>query len=390
MPTSDRKIVRIEQAVEKKTLSSAQKQFNSLIKKIDAQKQLLKEWQDIIPLYNQKISNEYEVLWGKYNNQRVEIVHLLDRAYDNSLFKKTDKAKLKHLITEITAELIAEHGKEDLKDLHNKYSDADFDTLLQENDAMAGEFMKNMMQGMFGVEIDDDVDVSSPDKIRAVLQEKLQEIQDKDAEMQRQAAERRSKRKKTAKQLAKEAKQQQEEQNISKSIREVYRKLTTALHPDREQDEKERERKTEMMQRVNAAYGKKDLLQLLELQLEVEQIDQEHLNNIAEDRLKYFNKILREQFEELQQEIFDIEQPFKMRLHLPPFERLTPKRLMQQLAYDIQAMKRDISAVKRDCQTFQNPATLKAWLKGYKIPKKPPADDLDDLIYGSLPPFDLW
>ena len=247
-----------------------------------------------------------------------------------------------------------------------------------------------MAQDMFGLEIGDEVDISSPEKMQAVIQEKMQEIQNKDAEKHRQAEEYRSKRKKTAKQLEKEAKQQLEDQNISKSIREVYRKLARALHPDREQDEKERERKTKIMQRVNAAYNKKDLLQLLELQLEVEQIDQKHLNNIAEDRLKYFNKILKEQFEELQQEILEIEQPFKMRLQLLPFSRLLPKQLILHLEIDIQTVRRDISSLKRDIQTFQNLGSLKAFLKGYKIPPKPSKDDLDDLFFDSrISPFDL-
>jgi hypothetical protein len=45
-------------------------------------------------------------------------------------------------------------------------------------------------------------------------------------------------------------------------------------HPDREPDPHERERKTALMQRANHAYGKNDLLKLLELQLELEHIDQ--------------------------------------------------------------------------------------------------------------------
>lgn len=388
MASSNSKIVRISQDAEKKPLSSAQKQFNSLIKKIDAQKKLWQEWQETIPLYNQKIGSEYDKLWNTYNDYRAELAQLFDRAYDDKLFKKTDKAKLKHLITEITGELIAEHGKQELKDLHNKYSDDDFDSMQQEGDEVAGEFMKSMLQGMFGVKLDDDVDLSSPEKMRAAMEEKLQEIKEREAEKQRQAEERRSKRKKTAKQLEKEAKQQQEEQNLSKSIREVYRKLATALHPDREQDETERERKTALMQRVNAAYDKNDLLQLLELQLEIEQIDQEHINNIAEDRLKYFNKILREQLQELQQDIFHLEQSFMMRLQIPPFEQLTPKRLMQHLAHDIQTVKRDIAALKQDLQTFRDLTNLKAWLKGYRIPKNQDLDDLDDFFLGGfMPPF---
>ncbi|WP_409015107.1 hypothetical protein [Caballeronia sp. LZ001] len=61
------------------------------------------------------------------------------------------------------------------------------------------------------------------------------------------------------------------------------------------------------MQRANQAYGKNDLLKLLELQLELEHIDQRAINVISEDRLKHYNKILREQLGELDQEILHVE-----------------------------------------------------------------------------------
>lgn len=377
MTSSNHKIISIGQTSEKGVLSKAQKQFNTLIKKINAEKNRLLEWQQTIPHYHSKVAQDFDVLLASYNAQRVEMVQTLDRAYDNKLFKKADKLKIEHLITEMTADLIDGDDNEALKALHNKYSGYDFDTAKQEADEMMGDAMKSMIQGMFGVDIGDDVDVSSPEKLAAMLKT----LQDQEAEQQRQAKEKKSKRKKTAKQLENEARQQQEEQTISQSIREVFRKLTSALHPDREQDEAERERKTEIMQRVNAAYAKKDLLRLLELQLEAEQIDQAHLNNIAEDRLKYFNKILKEQLDELQQEILQIEYPFKLQLDLPPYAKLSPKYLLQQLTVDIQNMKYDIAQLRQDIQTFQDASALKAWLKSYKIPKGPRIEDLDDLFF---------
>ena len=125
------------------------------------------------------------------------------------------------------------------------------------------------------------------------MQEKLREQADNQAQEQLEAPVKQGK--KTKKQLEKEAHQQEEEALASKSVQEVYRKLVAALHPDREPDPDEQKRKTELMQRVNIAYGKKDLLLLLALQLEIEQIDPAHLNHIADSRLKYFNKILKEQ-----------------------------------------------------------------------------------------------
>ena len=65
----------------------------------------------------------------------------------------------------------------------------------------------------------------------------------------------RSRLKKTAKQRARDEKLKIEADETSLSIREVYRKLVSALHPDREPDPQERARKTALMQRVNQAYG---------------------------------------------------------------------------------------------------------------------------------------
>ncbi len=50
-----------------------------------------------------------------------------------------------------------------------------------------------------------------------------------------------------------EQRREAEAQQATQSVREVYRKLASALHPDRETDERQREAKTALMQRVNQA-----------------------------------------------------------------------------------------------------------------------------------------
>ncbi|MGZ4968700.1 MAG: J domain-containing protein [Methylobacter sp.] len=377
MPRPKNKTVSIvPKAEEKKTLSTAQKQFNNLTKKIDKQKKLLLEWKETIPSYRQQINQEYEPLEDILNNHKSEWVGLLDQFYDMPLFKKTDKLKIKHLICEVSGDLIAEFNKDELKPLFNKYSDEDYDVLNQETESAVGDLMKSIAEGMFNVDLGDDVDISSPEKFHAHLQEKLREQAPPVKE-----------RKKTKKQLEKEAHQQQEEALASKSVQEVYRKLVAVLHPDREPDAQERERKTELMQRVNTAYGKKDLLQLLELQLEIEQIDPAHLSNIADSRLKYFNKILKEQLSELDQETHQIENMFKLDLNMPFYAPLSPKQLMSMLKNDIRALQADIDAIQHELEAFQNPALFKAWLKNYKVPKSPIHDDFDDLLFGGMMPF---
>jgi hypothetical protein len=232
--------------------------------------------------------------------------------------------------------------------------------------------MKSMMEDILGVDLGDDMDVSSPEDLFKRAQAQMEEewMQDK---AERQAwEERQPKRKKSAKQQA-------EEQQVSQSIREVYRKLVSALHPDREPDTQERKRKTALMQRVNEAYDKKNLLQLLKLQLELEHIDQAAVNNISEDRLKHYNKILKEQLAELKQEIFNVEGGFMAQFGINPFDRVSPGTILRDLSTEIVGVQHTIRDLKKDVIAFEDIKKVKAWLK--KVQRE--AANMDD--YGDCP-----
>ena len=384
MLTLHAKGVRIEEAHRQARLSPAQKKFNATIKKIDKQKQLLAVWQETIPRYQQLLAEKLTPLRHTYANHQVDMVRLLDEHHGNKRLTRTQKKKIGYLICELCAELINAHEREDLKPVYNKYSEFDFDTEDQEASALAGDFIKSMLEYELGIELDDeDIDVSSPEKMAAFVQEKLET-------QQREADKRRSRRKKTAKQLEKEARQQAEEAKLGKSIQAVYRQLVTALHPDREQDPVERGRKTELMQQVTVAYGRKDLLQLLELQLAVEQIDQSSLNTITADRLKYYNKVLQSQLEQLMLEVAEIEFMFKQQAGLAPYDSLSPRRLLSTINEDIERLQDEIARIQDDLVAFQDVKHLRAWLKEYRIPTGgvEMTDPLDDLFFGDdLPPF---
>ena len=376
MTTSKTQPVRIVADKAKPGLSKAQQQFNTLIKKIDQHKQRLGLWAETIPKMQQMKASEFDPLLDTYDGLQTQWVHLLDQAHANPVLKKRDKEKLSHLICEAAAELLADGGDDAyLKAIYNRHSGADFDAEDAELEAATGELMKSMMAGMYGIDFGD-ADVSSLEKMKAFMADKMESLRTEEETRQREADARRAKRKKTAKQQAKEEQMQAEAAHLKKSIQEIYRKLATALHPDRETDPAERERKTALMQKVNVAYGNKDLLQLLELQLQVEQIDQAHVNNIAEDRLKHYNKILKDQLQQLQHEVQGIEMVWRMQFNLPPFAIVSPKAVMDQMQAEIRQLKREVAGIKQDLHTFQDIELLKGRLKSYKIPKKQEMDDL--------------
>ena len=332
-------------------LTKAQKAFNNLIKQVEKKRAQLMAWEAAIPSFQQKYTRELAPLVEASAEIQVEMVHCLDRIIGQKGLSKAERRTVADLIVELAETLLAERGDEKLKALYNKYSHVDYDS--QEAGELA--YMKDLFEEMTGFDLGDDVDLRSPEDVirraQAQMEEKLAQEGHK------------PKRKKSAKQIAREEKQQAEAQQIRLSLREVYRKLASALHPDRETDPQERERKTALMQRVNQAYEKNNLLQLLELQLELEHIDQSHLNNLGEERLSHYNKVLKEQLHELDDEIIHVEGNFRMRFGIDPFVRLSPATLMRHLAHDIALTQRTIRETKKDLADLQDIKKAKAWLK---------------------------
>ncbi|MFT4584369.1 MAG: hypothetical protein ACI915_001899 [Gammaproteobacteria bacterium] len=354
--------LRISTAKQTDKLTAAQKKFNTMISRINGQRDLLAQWQEVIPTYQAEVLKNFEPLRDSFAGFQVQMVELLDTHCFNNKFSRLQKEKISQLITDICDELINDHGRDDLKALANRHSDIDFDDQQAQMQAMGEDVLRGILGAEFNLEPDElELDMNDP----FGTAERLRGIVD---EQQRNAEEQRPKRKDPARQLAKEQRDKEEENKISQSIRAVYRQLVGALHPDREQDPGERERKTDLMQKVTVAYKNRDLLQLLELQLAVEQIDQDAIDSISEDRLAHFNKILQRQSQELKYEIEEVEQNMRAAGGFRPFELLTPKKLMSTLKKDKKQLEIEITEIRNDLRLFKDIRWLKRWLKNYELP----------------------
>ena len=353
-------------------LSKEQKAFNNLIKKIDTQRDRLSAWQEIIPVYQRKYASEMDPLIKITQDLQIELVHSLDHASEQKGITASERRKIAQLISELAGGLAAERDDADLKNIYNKHSGSDFDA----EEAANVHGMKSLFEDILGVDLGDDFDPSSPEELLQRAQTHMLEQQEQHEAARQAQAEHKAKRKKTAKQIAKETQQLADEQQTSQSIRELYRKLASTLHPDREPDPQERERKTALMQRINQAYDQKNLLLLLELQMELEHIDQATINNITASRLKHYNKILKDQLNELEHEIYHTEGMFKAQFGMAPFEQITPAKIMRNLDADIASIQIDIRELKNNLLEFQDIKKLKAWLKGMRQQHK--MDYFDD------------
>jgi hypothetical protein len=353
-------------------LSKSQKLFNSLIERIGKQRTLLAGWEAVMPRFQQHYAANLQPLVEKTDAMRLEFVKRLDWAYAQKGLSKTERRFLRDLLSELTAELANETDDAEMKALYRKYVGVDFDE--EEAEMMAG--MKAMMEEELGLDLGDDLDMSSPDAFMQQMHARMAEAREKQTQAEN---ERRAKRKKSAKQNTREEKLREEEKRVNLSLREIYRKLASALHPDRELDPAERERKTALMQRVNQAYDKKNLLQLLELQLEIEQLDRATINSLSEERLAHYNKILKEQLLELEDQVRYVDYDFRLRFGIDPFASLKPESLMRILEKDIVLARQALRDIESDVNATQSIASLKTLLKEMRRQQR--EDDFYDVPF---------
>lgn len=340
-----------------KKLSAAQREFNGLIKKIEEKRRVLETWQAARPLYMGRWNTEFQPLLDTYFECSHELVLVLDRLSDTVKLSKADQTTLRREICERTLSLIEDD--ESLKTLYQKHSGRDLDADQREDD----ELLKQGLHEIFGVDLGD-IDMRSPDAIAEKLREQFQ-------------AEHTAHERKTQKKSAQQSRAEKAAVEASQSVREIYRKLASALHPDRESDPAERERKTALMQRVNHAYSERNLLDLLHLQLEVEHIDTDTMGTLPKDRLKHYNRVLREQLIELEREELNLTDIFRQQFDLNPFEPLSPRSLKGKFQMQLDLLSADVKQLKQLIQALpQAPKALKAWLKEQRQQHR--AMDLED------------
>jgi hypothetical protein len=344
-------------------LSPQQKKFNTQVQRIAAQRQLLADWEQAATALRSRRAAEYEPLLAAHLALLCELVQWLDAEASPRKLSKADRATLGETIAELAGDLTDgardEATRTAMQALYARYADADVDA---ETDAITDDMARAMAQELFGLDMEG-VDLDSPEDIARHVEEQMQARQAQ-AEQAREAHQSKRRAKKPS---ARERQAQQEAQQASQSVREIYRKLASSLHPDRETDPDERARKTALMQRVNQAYAANKLLDLLQLQLEAEQIDPEHIAGLSEERLKAYNRVLAEQLAELQHEVLAAEAALCAEFGLDPFRRHKPTTVMAALRAQIQQVQMDSHRLRQQLRTLrEEPAELKPWLKAQR------------------------
>lgn len=355
---SDRRIRVVEVVGRAKPTDKSQAAFQRLVTQIEEQRALLQKWQDYQTRYHHRVSSELLPLQSELWQARRRMSFLLDDllSQPNGLRGKRQRAKLELMLIQLIQDMLLEKPDAELEAIHDKYSDITY----AEDQGLSMALSQDMIENLFGIRMGDQHGAMNMDELFVKAE---QELRDQREHAKHENDHRQAKKRKSRKAEEAQAKQEQAAKEVSQSVRDVYRKLASALHPDRETDVEARQRKTEQMQRVNQAYESGDLLGLLNLQLEIEQIDAAHLASLSAQRLAHYNQVLREQLFELRAEIATVIAPFL--LVVPHSRNLIPDMVDRALSEEVARVALFVEQIKTDLEDFKDPKKLGAALRDY-------------------------
>lgn len=253
------------------------------------------------------------------------------------------------------SEGLAATGDEAMQALHDKYSERS----LQEKEQDGVADMRGMMEDILGQPLESDASLDSMEAMMNAMAQQLQEAGE--AEQIRCDARRAAKTPTAAQRKA--AQQQEDAETV---LRKVFRQLASAVHPDRERGPVERQRRTALMSEANVAYGRQDLVALLQIQMRIAQTDAQSLAQLAEAQIEAMSLLLKQQAAELERALDERKQQVLQTFQLSPYDVLTAAGIRMQLRVHEHALQRELAIMEQDFLEMQDDAGLKRWLKSQK------------------------
>jgi hypothetical protein len=351
--------LQISAAADGPALTPEQKRFNTLIKQIERARETLAAWNEAIPVYIKAHVELIVPLLKSIKDARRQWVFGLDRVHDQLPWTKTERTQLRELVCDGAGPLLDQGDDDDaeLKALFNRHNAVDYDTEQQH----ARLNLKNLMANLTGVDLGDEVDFDSDEDLFRQMQQKFGAAASAEAASGAAGAPESPSR--PRRKSAAQKRRDDEALLATQSLREVFRRLASALHPDRETDPVQRDAKTALMQKANQAYAANDLLALLELQLQIEQVDAGHIANASAQRVRHYNQILAEQLAELRTEAIRVETGFRLDFGLQDGWGLSPKKLMATIKEDARELRGELADMQHALRLLDDPVAVRRWLK---------------------------
>ena len=355
-------------------LSATQRAFKRLIESIEAYQKKVADLENLVTTYAPRFHETLAPLITERALLRREMAFFMDAQLQRSAHAsrwtgpqcETMEDVLMACCEELSGSDYAE-GIDDILERHFGQSDEDEDLA----DAKAE------LKALFGIDLDECDEHGAPMSPDEILRKAAAHARALDDQAAAKEANRAEKRR--ARQSPRQLQADQKAAEAAQSLKDIYRKLSSALHPDREPDDAERIRKSALMAQVNKAYESGDLLKLLQLQYETQKVDARAAMQLADDKLAHMNRVLKAQEDELRtRELMLIRQlcdQFRLKRGA-----ITTEALDLSLADTVQTLKNENAVAQSDLATVkQGDVIFKRWLKAQRKLYKASRNEADEM-----------
>lgn len=300
---------------DEKRLSEEQELFNKLSEQIEKKKKELAKWERYAEDHRHKYAKYFYPLENKLYECRKKLIFLFDTRLEDTDFNNGEKRKLKTLIYDMCLDLLNEKYDEKLEVIFKKYSKPK-----TKKQSMVNDLFEDMASKM---------------------EERLNGWQE---EVSREEADEEYYEPKQETKIEKEGRE---------SMKDIYRKLAVMLHPDRETDEEEKKRKTEVMKKITAAYRDKNLTELLKIELEeTKSIMNKDKLSKESVRVRGMNHMLKHELEELRDKVYLSKRFFQILFNGLRLGNLSKKKIDNLFDEKVQHVEKILKTAKTDLENF--------------------------------------
>ena len=340
------------------TMSPEMKAFNRALVRIDKIKAQMAEMEATCQAHQQAKQAELQPLLAQETQLIREMVLFLDGHLELKSLSKTQRKTATTLLLTLAASL-ASHGDAEMAELHDRRSPQTLDDIEKESAKAAAMSFQDMMEHVLGERTPDLEGVDDPEEMMRASLRHIEKLQEEDR-LRREAASaaRKAKRKPSAAQEQAQAAQE----HADVTLKTIFRQIASRLHPDREPDEQERLRKTALMSEANAAYDRKDLVALMNIQLQAEMVDRDHASRLSAERLAALTLLLKQQAAELERERQMAQQRWMHQLNVPFGLSLQPAMLRSWLNQTLSEYNERLTHWREDLAQVQEETGFRAWL----------------------------
>ncbi len=357
-------------------LTPAQKRFNMLLARVSALSDSIATLEALSTQHRSNHLTAMSALKSQEDAARKNLLLYLDGCLHSAELTASHQRSAMQIILAL-CEALEHKNDSQVQAVFNQHHNEEDAQALAEEARAGAEHAKAVFEDLFGKPLHGADDLHTAE---AVFEAGLRQYREQQQRLEDKRQAKKAKKKPAARQL----KDAQQKMDANTALRTVYRQLASALHPDREPDETERLRKTELMSEVNAAYDRKNLSELLKLQLHIAQIDSAALSRMADDKLNAMCLLLKEQVEALEEDEAQAQFEIRHYLGVNELDHISAESLARALAIQLRDKEHEVDTLERDLRRIQNEAELKRWLKEQaQLAKEARAEltDLDRLLY---------